>query len=90
MTASKDGLRGPVFPDWQPIETAPRTITSRFGNSEYSCCFLAYPVHGDVARVRWWQSASEEHREKGYQNFLADGGTACHPTHWMPLPEPPQ
>lgn len=76
--------------EWQPIETAPKAITRSWDNSEYGAHILAYPVHGEVARVRWWQSKSEEARAKGYQNFLADGGMACHPTHWMPLPDAPR
>lgn len=75
--------------EWQPIETAPKSIVSDMGGSEYGEYFLAYPINGRVARVRWWQSKDEADRKLGYQNFLADGGMAVHPMHWMPLPDPP-
>lgn len=71
---------------WQPIETAPKAIEWRSGIHEYGPYFLAWPVFGDVARVRWWQSG--EGKDMAC-NFIADGGLAAHFTHWMPLPEPP-
>ncbi len=78
--------------EWRPIESAPKNITRRVklisGNSyhEYGPYILAYPVFGNVARVRWWQWSDDELAH----NFLEDGGNSIHPTHWMPLPEPPQ
>jgi hypothetical protein len=75
--------------EWQPIETAPKKIISRYGNWEYGQRILAFPVHGEVARVRWWQSKDEKSRKEGYQNFLGDCGNAYHPTHWRHLPKPP-
>ena len=72
--------------EWQPIETAPKEITRRDHANGYGCCVLAYPVHGSVARVRWWQRTDRPEA----CNFLTDGHLAVHPTHWMPLPDPPR
>lgn len=72
---------------WQPIKTAPKKIVDRDGPHEFGPYILAYPVFGEVARVRWWQSADGEER---YRNWLEDGGNAVHPTHWQPLPRPPR
>lgn len=75
---------------WKPIETAPRKIVVRYEGAtkgyfaEYGEYILVYT--GSVQRARWWQSSDEPER---YCNFIADGGQACHPTHWMPLPKPP-
>lgn len=74
---------------WQPIESAPKEIVRRLNSSEYGEYILLYAA-GEIIRGRWWQSMSAEARAEGYQNFLADGGRAIRPTHWMPLPEPPQ
>ena len=76
--------------EWQPISTAPKAIVSTYDNGEYGEYILAFPISGGVARVRWWQSKDETHRQQGYQNFLGDCGNAYRPTHWMPLPSPPR
>lgn len=83
--------------EWQPIATAPKSIARReayvSGEAfhEFGPYILAYPVFGEVARVRWWQSS--KYGTPGHErscNFLEDGGNAVRPTHWMPLPEPPK
>ena len=84
--------------DWRDISTAPKNIVSRkkslFGNTyaEHGPYILGYPVlGGGVARVRWWQSSDwQKPGNERFRNFLEDGGNAAHPTHWMPLPEPPE
>lgn len=73
---------------WKPIETAPKEIVSTYDSAQYGEYILGYPIYGHVARIRWWQSKNDDTGR--YRNFLADGGNACHPTHWMPLPEPPK
>ena len=72
--------------EWQPIETAPKTIVWRNGIHRYGEYFLGY-ANGDVRRLRWWDG--NEAGETRWCNFLGDCGNAYHPSHWMPLPEPP-
>lgn len=73
------------FGTWKPIETAPRKSEWISDGHGYGRYILAYPVFGEVARVHWWQSQYDPK----VCNFLEDGGNAVHPTHWMPLPDPP-
>lgn len=71
--------------EWQAIETAPKQVVLDNEHHEYGPRILLWPVHGEVGRGRWWQSKHDDE----YRNFLADGGQAVQPTHWMPLPDPP-
>lgn len=79
--------------EWQPIETAPK--------GEDDMLLLLTPSHDDdyaisivigfwglvdtwsdelgSAWLNWWEGLDEN-----------DIWTACNPTHWMPLPPPPQ
>lgn len=63
---------------WQPIETAPKDGTY----------ILAYPVLNQVACVVSWQ------RTRGWLGCwrmpMTNEAAPYDPTHWMPLPEPPQ
>ena len=69
---------------WQSIKTAPKDEIYRDGQSAYAEYILIwYPGTLAPLRARWWQADS------GPNNFLADGGWAVFPTHWMPLPPPP-
>lgn len=80
---------------WQPIETAPKKVIYRdrtpFGDlvHNYGPYILVWPVYGEVARARWWQSSGAADGRNS-SNFLSDGGNAVCPTHWMPLPSPPK
>lgn len=62
--------------EWQPIETAPkdRAVLA------WSIDFFA-----SVIEIVWW----EEDNSDGPGWALGDSGFRCTPTHWMPLPEPP-
>ena len=60
--------------EWQPIETAPRDKS----------WFLATPGVYTVDMVRVWQV------KDGRPYFEGWGGNSCRPTHWMPLPKPPE
>lgn len=64
--------------NWQPIETAPR---------EDDLCIFAWcpDAHGYI--VVAWQS---DDLVKGGGWFGLEDYTLVHPTHWMPLPEPPK
>ena len=65
---------------WQPIETAPKAsgrilVIDKYDNDS---CGVAYWYRGDEYEDEGWYSA-----------FCVDGVTMFHPTHWMPLPQPP-
>jgi hypothetical protein len=66
--------------EWQPIETAPRDETA---------VLLYFPGswETDGVRVGWWhEGAWYEHEWSS--NPMTDFYEE--PTHWMPLPHPPQ
>lgn len=64
--------------DWQPIETAPKDGTLILGY------YPAMPPHHFRMLILKWKRKA----------FAAAGGSSrelvSKPTHWMPLPEPPQ
>ena len=68
--------------DWQPIETAPRD-----GDTVLLC------VQGHVTVGGWLDRAAQDIEEyepgawEGWWTLDADEGE---PTHWMPLPSPPE
>ena len=63
--------------EWQPIETAPKDGTRILTASRHnSGWWLIVAEWGGKSPPRWIDS------------FI--GRTAQSPTHWMPLPEPPQ
>lgn len=59
---------------WQPIETAPKDDRT----------LLLFD--GEV-RVGW--RLNDKWIELSASDFESEGFTTLHPTHWMPLPEPP-
>jgi len=77
---------GQVFPmsEWQPIETAPKdgrdflAVDSWEDDGEIINLWLVGYFHKGANRFHYG-SADEDH-------FVVDHT----PTHWMPLPEPPQ
>jgi len=67
--------------EWQPIETAPRTSQSRL---------VWCPERQNIYVVCWWDN-KELSPGPGWIHFGSGGGSLTEtPTHWMPLPEPPQ
>jgi hypothetical protein len=76
--------------EWQPIETAPRDGTRLFlWDSHLDLAIsgmwhveptIDNPVQGYEPGWAWWVS------DRDY--VMWDDGTS--PTHWMPLPKPPQ
>lgn len=62
---------------WRPIETAPRDGTR----------IMAYEPSADSKNHEiWW----EDDCGGPFQGWTDDWDTEPEPTHWMPLPEPPQ
>lgn len=67
--------------DWQPIETAPMN---------YDVVLLYQPAGPGFA-----ESVGQGHRtdlrEHAHDKWVFQvTGWICEPTHWMPLPDPPQ
>jgi hypothetical protein len=74
--------------DWQPIETAPMDGTNML---------LAYRTLGVVlghfdrdGTGDWWVAISRPDRPSIWSQWYLDSPDGEDPTHWMPLPEPPQ
>lgn len=68
--------------DWQPIATAPQDGTWILAQSSgwilpelVQWCERSYSADGQPLEAGYWQS-------------MEDG--PFYPTHWMPLPDPPQ
>ncbi len=71
---------------WQPIETAPKKteiLVGRFRNKKWIFCQSGF----------YYDAGDWEGSEKPYWYWHCDhdknGVTDEDPTHWMPLPEPP-
>lgn len=62
---------------WQPIETAPKVHGMRI---------LLFGSRGII--IGYWRGAPAT-KTGGWWQQVGDGGELL-PTHWMPLPEPPQ
>jgi hypothetical protein len=75
------GIRETRAPDWQPIETAPKDGSTFLAyTAEEGIDFFHWQgLSGDVP-VGWRDSFINVYRE----------GDARGPSHWMPLPLPPQ
>lgn len=63
--------------DWQTIETAPKL----------GKLLLWYPCY-KFAQIGWWNEADKKFENEG-ELFCKDKVYIA-PTHWMPLPEPPE
>lgn len=68
--------------EWQPIETAPKD-----GAPFLACMDWRVDDLGKCCVIRWRAPISS--RSPG-QWLSIPGDWSYRPTHWMPLPEPPQ
>jgi hypothetical protein len=78
--------------DWQPISTAPRNgrrilLWDAHKNVVVSGCWhhepeRDNPTSGLEPAWSWWVADEDV--------VMWDGGPDDHPTHWMPLPAPPE
>lgn len=81
---------------WQPIETAPKdgTYFLALMQQDFSADDLKGERQGWLHLPRYPFVCSYQHDEDG--GFFAEADTCgihgkdCEPTHWMPLPAPPQ
>jgi hypothetical protein len=66
--------------EWQPIETAPKDAKT----------VIVYCAFSDLVNAAYWGGGlDEQHHEAWYWVWSDPPETDCHPTHWMPLPDPP-
>lgn len=77
--------------NWQPIETAPYTdhmnqILLAWRLRPISTGWWAIDEDYDTRDGKWWVSPEEGWRADGDSCIPIESGW---PTHWMPLPEPP-
>lgn len=71
---------------WQPIETAPKDVTSIIGwNGEYVSEMIWTYSEDDEGHSGWCSSGHEYGGMLYSLHYVYDP----EPTHWMPLPEPP-
>lgn len=75
------------YPCWQPIETAPKdgtAIIGLFDGKAIECSWWVPPAVAVNTRAKWDPIWLDSH---GCGCCGEDDGP---PTHWIPLPEPPQ
>lgn len=72
--------------EWQKIETAPKDGTKV---DLWAKCWRAYNDSWEYQRFPdcWWYVPGHEANRRPHWQGLGDGW--C-PTHWQPLPEPPE
>jgi hypothetical protein len=69
--------------EWRPIEEAPKDGT-------HVVVFAALRRDGTKRRSRRGCAASVAHYEQGWGWLSTPSDYQLHPTHFMPLPEPPK
>lgn len=78
--------------EWQPIETAPKDgqyiIAGRFRNGD-ELCWVKHSRWMAAQEIAEFEGGDEEDYEAAWADG-EDAGEPCYPTHWMPLPAPPQ
>lgn len=76
---------------WRDISTAPkdRTVVLLYGiwASE-----ISRPVPKPTTDIGFWNDGASDHPGNDWWELLTGAGYACwmRPSHWMPLPPPPQ
>ena len=75
-----------TYPDWQPIETAPRTSKARL---------VWCPTYQNTYLVSWLEPLGDDLKPDPRQGYWVHfGGVGARlndtPSHWCPLPEPPK
>ena len=76
--------------NWQPIETAPKDEHNLLGNCRE--VFLgAWHSSTDYYLKSGWYPVEEEYKFDNARDYCGIHAVMeIHPTHWMPLPDPPQ
>ena len=80
VSETRKALMGAYAQRWQPIETAPRDGTR----------ILFYTPHDP--ETGWLEFVAESHYDKHglVDTFVSQWQDGLEPTHWMPLPDPPE
>ena len=84
--------------EWQPIETAPKGTPRKPGAKSYCWMMLAHPDDEGGYHVDTGMRCDDEFFAAGTFHRGGDWDTRqlylkehqVYPTHWMPLPEPPE
>lgn len=80
--------------DWQPIETAPRWTPKPGQNIALGRPEMLLGWRGsDTIALGYWEPARDENGgwdQTGGGRWWSKNGPYADPTHWMPLPDPPQ
>jgi len=74
-------VRKPMPSPWQPIETVPH-------NTKVLVWRSGPPSHAEYLTSAWYGQSCDEHSPR-WHNYT-DGPFAFAPSHWMPLPAPPE
>ncbi len=67
--------------EWQPIGTAPRTAGKEI---------LTYDTDGSILMTVWCDPCEHDDPGGWEGSDTAQAYSAFTPTHWMPLPDPPE
>ena len=74
--------------EWQPIASAPKDGTTVLVFNGPNVGF--YTPEGSMGTAVWREQAFPDAIESWCAADCCDGVTTYDPTHWMPLPEPPE
>jgi hypothetical protein len=74
----------PHFPEWQPIETAPKANLRLSDGHRHGKRIVAYePTSACILTCHWWETESGD-----ASNYLDDGGRAVFPSKWIDIAPP--
>lgn len=73
---------------WLPIASAPRDGTKILAYCQPRHVETGKPMSFSYINVVWWRGERFKDSEWKWRHSLNDG--AAEPTHWMPLPLPPE
>lgn len=74
--------------DWRPIETAPKDGTPVLGYCQPRYVESGKPMSFSYQAIIWWRG--ERYGDSQWKWRLHHSDSAVEPTHWQPLPAPPE
>jgi len=90
LTEAYEAGKRDAIPEWQPIETAPKSTVN--GRDVHGVYILGFCPDHDACDLEscicvvWWEPLMNS----GSGMWYGEGGYETHPTHWMPLPAAPK